>query len=61
MPRTWPKSCPRRRAICRGFLTESPWDDLEVIARLQELLAPCLVHPEAVWVVDESGFIKQRK
>jgi SRSO17 transposase len=43
------------------FLTDARWDDQAVIARLQEYLGPRLAHPEAVWVVDESGFPKQGK
>ena len=46
------------RAMQR-FLTEAPWDDDAVMARLQEYLAPRLEHPEAVWVVDGSDFHKQ--
>ena len=43
------------------FLTESRWSDRQLIGRLQEVMAPRLEHPNAVWVVDESGFIKQGK
>ena len=46
------------RAMHR-FLTESPWDDDTVIARLQEYLGPRLERPEEVWVVDGSDFPKQ--
>jgi SRSO17 transposase len=42
-------------------LTEARWDDEAVIAHLQRYLGPKLDHPEAVWVVDESGFPKQGK
>lgn len=43
------------------FLTDARWDDRNVIARLQAYLGERLAHPEAVWVVDESGFPKQGK
>ena len=46
------------RAMQR-FLTEARWSDEAVIGRLQEYLAPRLGHPEAVWVLDGSGFPKQ--
>jgi len=46
------------RALQR-FLTEAPWDDDAVIARLQEYLGPRLAHPLAVWVFDGSDFPKQ--
>ena len=41
------------------FLSESPWDDDQVMERLQEYLGPRLEHPEAVWVLDGSDFPKQ--
>ena len=41
------------------FLTDSPWEDDAVIARLQEYLTPKLGHSEAVWVLDSSDFPKQ--
>lgn len=46
------------RALQR-FLTEGRWDDVAVIDRLQEYLAPRLAHPLAVWVFDGSDFPKQ--
>ena len=46
------------RALQR-FLTEARWDDDAVIGRLQEYLSPRLGHPEAVWVLDGSDFLKQ--
>jgi SRSO17 transposase len=42
-------------------LTEARWDDAGVTAHLQAYLGPRLNHPEAVWVVDESGIPKQGK
>src|SRR5438067_2148976 len=42
-------------------LTDARWDDAAVTAHLQEYLAPRLNHPDAVWVVDESGVPKQGK
>ena len=41
------------------FLTKAPWDHDAVIDRLEEYLAPWLGHPEAVWVVDGTDFLKQ--
>jgi SRSO17 transposase len=41
------------------FLTDARWEDEAVIAHLQAYLAPRLSHPEAVWAVDSSGFLKQ--
>ena len=46
------------RALPR-FLTASPWDDDEVIGRLQEYLGSRLEDPQAVWVLDGSDFPKQ--
>jgi SRSO17 transposase len=43
------------------FLTDARWDDEAVIAHLQAYLASRLAHPEAVWAVDSSGFLKQGK
>jgi SRSO17 transposase len=43
------------------FLTDARWDDERVITHLQAYLAPRLAHPEAVWAVDSSGFLKQGK
>jgi SRSO17 transposase len=47
--------------VLQRFLTEASWDDQAVIDRLQAYLAARLLHPEAVWAVDESGFPKQGK
>ena len=47
--------------VLQRFLTEASWDDEAVIKRLQAYLAARLLHPEAVWAVDESGFPKQGK
>jgi SRSO17 transposase len=41
------------------FLTEAPWDDGAVIDRVQETLAPLLVAPDAVFILDDTGFPKQ--
>ena len=46
------------RALQR-FLTASPWEDSEVIGRLQEYLGSRLEDPQAVWVLDGSDFPKQ--
>lgn len=46
------------RALQR-FLTESPWSSQRLIERLQRYLGPRLSTPEAVYVVDETGFPKQ--
>jgi SRSO17 transposase len=46
------------RALQR-FLTEAPWDAAAVIAELQAYLADRLTAPDAVFVVDETGFPKQ--
>ncbi len=49
-------------ASARGlqrFLTASPWDDAEVMGRLQEYLGPRLEDSPAVWVLDGSDFPKQ--
>lgn len=43
------------------FLSDARWNDAAVIAHLQAYLAPRLSHPEAVWAVDSSGFLKQGK
>jgi SRSO17 transposase len=47
--------------VLQRFLTEARWDDPVVTRRLQQVLAPRLAHPDAVWAVDESGFPKQGK
>jgi SRSO17 transposase len=47
--------------VLQRFLTEARWDDQAVTRRLQQVLAPRLAHPDAVWAVDESGFPKQGK
>ena len=46
------------RAVQR-FLTEAPWSVDRVTDRLQEATAPLLGCPDAVWVVDQTGFTKQ--
>ncbi len=46
------------RALQR-FLTEAPWDAAAVIAALQAYLAERLTAPDAVFVLDETGFAKQ--
>ncbi|HET8680601.1 MAG TPA: IS701 family transposase [Micromonosporaceae bacterium] len=46
------------RALQR-FLTEAPWPTGPVIDRLQAEVAGRLEHPEAVLVLDETGFPKQ--
>lgn len=47
--------------VLQRFLTEAKWDDQAVLQQLQAYLAPQLTHPDAVWVVDETGFPKQGK
>jgi SRSO17 transposase len=42
-------------------LTDARWDEAAVTAHLQAYLAPRLNDPLSVWVVDESGFVKQGK
>ena len=46
------------RALQR-FLTEAPWDAAAVIADLQAYVAERLSAPDAVFVLDETGFPKQ--
>ncbi len=46
------------RALQR-FLTEAPWDAAAVVAELQGYLGERLVAPDAVFVLDETGFPKQ--
>jgi SRSO17 transposase len=46
------------RALQR-FLAEAPWDAAAVIAELQAYLAERLTAPDAVFVLDETGFPKQ--
>jgi SRSO17 transposase len=46
------------RALQR-FLSEAPWSADRVIERIQEDVAPLLDEPDAVFVVDETGFTKQ--
>lgn len=46
------------RALQR-FLSEAPWSAERVIEYLQEDVAPLLEEPDAVFVVDETGFPKQ--
>jgi len=47
--------------VLQRFLTEARWDDSAVTRRLQQDLARRLIHPDAVWAVDDSGFPKQGK
>jgi SRSO17 transposase len=47
--------------VLQRFLTEARWDEAAVTRRLQQDLAPRLMHPDAVWAVDDSGFPKQGK
>lgn len=46
------------RALQR-FLSEAPWDAAAVITELHAYLAERLSAPEAVFVLDETGFVKQ--
>ena len=46
------------RALQR-FLSEAPWSSDRVVERIQEDVAPLLEEPDAVFVVDETGFTKQ--
>jgi len=46
------------RALQR-FLTEAPWDGEAVVAELQAYVADRLTAPDAVFVLDETGFPKQ--
>ena len=41
------------------FVTAAPWDDAAVIDRLQAVIAPLLAAPDAVFVLDDTGFPKQ--
>jgi SRSO17 transposase len=41
------------------FLSEAPWSADRVIGYIQEDVAPLLEEPDAVFVVDETGFAKQ--
>ena len=41
------------------FLTEAPWEAEEVVAELQTYVAERLTAPDAVFVLDETGFPKQ--
>ena len=43
------------------FLTESKWDDSKVIESLQRYLRPRLSHTDAVWIIDDTGFLKRGK
>jgi SRSO17 transposase len=45
--------------VLQRFLSEAKWDDDAVVGKLQEYLGPRLRDAEAVWAVDESGFVKQ--
>ncbi len=53
------ETVPASARVMQRFLAESPWDDDTVIGRLQEYLGPRLGHPDAVWALDGSGFLKQ--
>jgi len=46
------------RALQR-FLTAAPWSVERVTGRLQQDVAALLEGPDGVWIVDESGFVKQ--
>jgi len=46
------------RAVQR-FLTEAPWDAAAVVDDLQASVAERLSAPDAVFVLDETGFPKQ--
>jgi SRSO17 transposase len=48
------------RALQR-LLTQSPWPTEPVIEALQEYLGPRLNTPQGVFVVDDTGFLKQGK
>jgi SRSO17 transposase len=43
------------------FLTESPWPDEPVIDDLQRCVGQRLNEPEGVFVLDDTGFVKQGK
>lgn len=43
------------------FLTESPWDDEPVIERLQQYVGRRLKQADGVFVLDDTGFVKQGK
>ena len=47
--------------VLQRFLTEAGWDDEAVVQQLHRYLGLRLDDPEAVFVVDESGFPKQGK
>jgi SRSO17 transposase len=47
--------------VLQRFLTEARWIDAAVTRRLQQELAPHLLHPDAVWAVEESSVPKQGK
>ncbi len=45
--------------VLQRFLSEAKWDDQRVLKRLHQYLATRLQDPDAVWVIDETGFPKQ--
>src|ERR1022692_4443980 len=53
------ETVPASPRVLQLFLTESTCNDQAVTQQLQRYLAPRLADPEAVFVVDESGFPKQ--
>jgi SRSO17 transposase len=55
------ETVPASPRVLQRFLTEATWDDQAVIEQLHRYLGPRLNDPDAVWVVDESGFPKQGK
>lgn len=55
------ETVPASARVLQRFLTEATWEDLAVTEQLHRYLAACLHHPDAVWVIDESGFPKQGK
>ena len=55
------ETVPASPRVLQRFLTEAKWDDATVTQQLHLYLAPRLLHPDGVWVIDESGFPKQGK
>jgi len=53
---TIPGATPR---TLQRFLTEAPWDAAAVVTELQAYVAERLTAPDAVFVLDETGFPKQ--
>jgi hypothetical protein len=60
-PRTCPRRCRSRPTPSSGFSPTPAGRTRRGKAHLQAYLAPRLSHPEAVWAVDSSGFLKQGK